>query len=195
MDSEQDALRAELKLATDLAGIGVWRLDLTTRRVLCDPTLQRMLGVEAVIEDGLLPVHPDDRERTSEEINAQADGPTQGGSVRTRVVHPDGKIRHIQTHFRKLPQSSPAHPRGELIGVTRDITDEVEHASRQQMLARPASTWLPPKPRASAAGNWIPRHASLRVDRESAARDLSGRAHDPSLDAYLAPGASGRSSK
>jgi two-component system sensor histidine kinase/response regulator len=132
---EEDTLRAELELATDIAGIGVWRLDVATRRVICDPTLQRILGVEAVIEDGLLPVHPDDRERTGEEINAQADGPHQGGTVRTRVVHPDGQIRHIQTHFRKLSHSSPAHPRGELIGVTRDITDEVEHASQQQMLA------------------------------------------------------------
>ncbi len=101
---EEDALRAELKLATDIAGIGVWRLDLATRRVICDPTLQRMLGVEAVIEDGLLPIHPDDRERTGREINAQADGPNQGGSVRTRILHPDGRLRHIQTHFRKLPR-------------------------------------------------------------------------------------------
>ncbi|MFC4309802.1 PAS domain-containing protein [Steroidobacter flavus] len=132
---EEDTLRAELKLATDIAGIGVWRLDLATRRVVCDPTLQRMLGIQATIEDGLLPVHPDDRERTGQEINAQVDGANQGGSIRTRVIHPDGKIRHVQTYFRKLPRSSPAHPRGELIGVTRDITDEVEHAANQQKLA------------------------------------------------------------
>ncbi len=128
--AEEDTLRAELKLATDIAGIGVWRLDLATRRVLCDPTLQRILGVASTVQDGLLPVHPDDRERTGKEINSQADGPDRGGSVRTRIVHPDGRIRHIQTYFRKLPRSSPAHPRGELIGVTRDITDEVEHAAK-----------------------------------------------------------------
>lgn len=109
---EQDALRAELKLATDIAGIGVWRLDLATRRVVSDPTLQRMLGIDAVLEDCMLPVHPDDRERTDREINAQADGPNHGGTVRTRVVHPDGNVRHIETHFRKLPGSSPAHPLG-----------------------------------------------------------------------------------
>lgn len=156
-DREEDALRAELKLATDIAGIGVWRLDLATRRVVCDPTLQRILGVDAVIEDGLLPVHPDDRERTSADINAQADGPHLGGTVRTRVVHPDGKLRHIQTHFRKLPQSSPAHPLGELIGVTRDISEEIAAANRlqqQTQILREVEKRLERASLSSSEGHW-----------------------------------------
>nr|WP_298717180.1 response regulator [uncultured Steroidobacter sp.] len=133
---EEGALRAELKLATEIAGIGFWRMDVATRRVVCDPTLQRILATDAVIEDGMLPVHPDDRERIRLEIYSQADGPSQGGSVRTRIVRGDGQIRHIQTHFRKLPPASPARPRGELIGVTRDITSEIEAAERLQQQAQ-----------------------------------------------------------
>ncbi|GFE89308.1 PAS domain-containing protein [Steroidobacter agaridevorans] len=179
---EEDALRAELKLATDIAGIGVWRLDVATRRVLSDPTLQRMLGIEALLEDGMLPVHPDDRERTGQEINAQVDGPNQGGSVRTRIVHPDGRIRHIHTHFRKLPHSSPAHPRGELIGVTRDITEEVEHASQQQMLA----VRLNMATEAANISCWeIDSKARRFAWIENPLCNLFGDTPDLSLDAYL----------
>ena len=174
---EQNALRAELKLATDIAGIGVWRLDLATRRILCDPTLQRMLGVEAVIEDGLLPVHPDDRERTGREINAQADGTNRGGSVRTRVVHRDGKIRHIQTYFRKLPQTTPTHPCGELIGVSRDITQEIEAANRLQEQAqtlREVEKRLERASLSSSEGHWEKDLANGRVWFSSSYHALLG---------------------
>ncbi|HEY5759538.1 MAG TPA: PAS domain-containing protein [Steroidobacter sp.] len=180
---EEDALRTELKLASDIAGIGVWRLDLATRRVTCDPTLQRILGVAAVIEDGLLPVHPDDRERTSQEINAQADGPNQSGSVRTRVLHPDGRLRHIQTHFRKVPTSSAAHPRGELVGVTRDITEEVEHAEQEGMLA----VRLNMATEAANISCWeVDSKARQFAWIENPLHDVFGDPPDRSLDAHIA---------
>lgn len=128
-------LRAELKLATEIAGIGVWRMDLATRRVACDTTLQAILGSQAVIEDGLLPFHAEDRRRVRQQIYKVMKGRGQGGSLRTRIVRPDGKLRHIHTHFRKLPSASSRHPLGELLGVSRDITDEVEHAARQREAA------------------------------------------------------------
>jgi PAS domain S-box-containing protein len=179
---EEGTLRAELKLATDIAGIGVWRLDLATRRVVCDPTLQRMLGIEATLEDGLLPVHPDDRERTRQDINAQVEGSNHGGSVRSRVVHPDGRIRHIETHFRKLPYSSPAHPRGELIGVTRDITDEVEHAANQQKLA----VRLNMATEAAGISCWEMNTRDRRFGWiENPLREIFSGQPDPDLDHYL----------
>ncbi|WP_116808845.1 hybrid sensor histidine kinase/response regulator [Steroidobacter cummioxidans] len=153
---EEDTLRAELKLATEIAGIGVWRLDIATRRVVCDPTLQRILACDAVVGDGMQPVHPDDRERTHLELYSQADGPNHGGSVRTRIVRGDAQIRHIQTHFRKLP-ASPARPQGELIGVTRDITDEIEAAERlqqQTQMLREVEKRLERASLSSSEGHW-----------------------------------------
>ncbi|MBL8270398.1 PAS domain-containing protein [Steroidobacter sp.] len=132
---QEDALRAELKLATEIAGIGVWRLDVATRRVTCDATLQRLLGSEAVIPDGLMPVLPEDRERTRKGIDDAVHSPERGGSLRTRIVRPDGQVRHIQTHFRRVFEATREHPAGELIGVSRDITEEVEQANRQRVLA------------------------------------------------------------
>lgn len=174
---DQDTLRAELNLATDIAGIGVWRLDLATRRIVSDPTLQRMLGISAVLDDGLLPVHPDDRARTGEEINSQAEGPNRGGSVRTRVVHPDGRIRHIQTHFRKLPHSSPSHPRGELIGVSRDITNEIEAANRlheQTRMLREVEKRLERASLSSSEGHWEKDLANGRMWFSSSYHALLG---------------------
>ncbi|MDY6945981.1 MAG: PAS domain-containing protein [Pseudomonadota bacterium] len=131
----ESALRAKLKLATEIAGIGVWRMDLATRKVTCDAALQRLLGVGATIEDALVPVHPEDRARTSEAWTSAARSPDGSGSLRVRMLHPDGTFRHIETHFRKLPGTGHGPDAGELIGVTRDITDEVEHAVQQRVLA------------------------------------------------------------
>ncbi len=131
----ESALRAELKLATEIAGVGMWRMDPVTRKVTCDATLQQMLGVGEMVDDGLLPVHPDDRQRTSEAFDEAVRSPDGSCSLRARVLHPNGTVRHIETHFRRLAVDGRADSRSELIGVTRDITEEVEHAEQQRALA------------------------------------------------------------
>ncbi|HEY0943394.1 MAG TPA: PAS domain-containing protein [Steroidobacter sp.] len=131
----EGALRAKLQLATELAGVGVWHLDLATRKVTCDPTLQQLLAVPGVLDDGMLPVHPDDRLNTRAALRQVLESPEGSGSLRARVVHPDGTIRHIETYFRTLTVTDRARAATELVGVTRDISHEVEHANQQRALA------------------------------------------------------------
>jgi two-component system, sensor histidine kinase and response regulator len=128
-------LRAELSLATELAGIGTWRRDLATGVNVRDAALQRILGVDP---SGLeVPIHPDDRARTDEAIHRAMHATDETVALRMRILRPDGEVRHIETHFRKIRRSTPRkgdHP-GELIGVTRDVTAEVESIEHQRRLA------------------------------------------------------------
>jgi PAS domain S-box-containing protein len=127
-------LRAELELATQTAGIGVWRLDIADRRITSDQTLRRILGIETELVDGMLPVHPDDRQRTSEALLKALHSTDDIVTLRTRIVQPGGNVRHIQTHFRKVHQQG-SH-QGQLLGVSRDVTDEVEAAEQFEQQAR-----------------------------------------------------------
>ena len=124
-------LRAELNLATQIAGIGVWRMDIATGVTTIDASLQRMLGLEDDLGGGRIPVHPDDRERTNGALHKAMHETADVVSLRMRIVQRSGKVRHFQTHFRKL--RGPGQ--GEVIGVSRDITDEVEQAEHARVLA------------------------------------------------------------
>src|SRR6185436_16185983 len=62
-------LRAELNLATQLAGLGTWRLDIATGDITADPALQQILGIQGTAVDRVMPVHPDDRQRVDEALN------------------------------------------------------------------------------------------------------------------------------
>ena len=124
-------LRAELNLATQIAGIGVWRMDIATGVTTIDASLQRMLGLEDDLGGGRIPVHPDDRERTNGALYKAMHETADVVSLRMRIVQRSGKVRHFQTHFRKL--RGPGQ--GEVIGVSRDITDEVEQAEHARVLA------------------------------------------------------------
>src|SRR5690349_22589531 len=64
-------LRDELNLSTQIAGIGVWRLDIATRTITSDPTLRRILGVEGEIVDGIVPGHSDHRGRVNNAVPAR----------------------------------------------------------------------------------------------------------------------------
>jgi two-component system sensor histidine kinase/response regulator len=134
-DSDSD-LRAELNLATEAAGIGTWRMDIVTGRTIADTALQHILGVESE-GIGVHLVHPDDLERTNQALRRAIENPDATVSLRTRVVRPDGQLRHLQIHFRRRRSTAKAQNlnEGELLGVTRDVTEEVERIEQQRVLA------------------------------------------------------------
>jgi two-component system, sensor histidine kinase and response regulator len=134
-DSDRD-LRAELNLATEAAGIGTWRMDIATGKTVADTALQHILGV-ASEGIGLHLVHPDDLERTNQALQRAIEHPDATVSLRTRIVRPGAQIRYIQTHFRRRRSASKPQNQnaGELLGVTRDVTEEVERIERQRVLA------------------------------------------------------------
>lgn len=127
-------LRAQLNLATQTAGIGIWHMDIATRQITSDATLRSLLGIEGEMVAGMLPIHPDDRQRANEALQT-ALHLTDDVVVplRTRIVRPCGEVRHIQTYFRRL--RSTGSSQGALLGVSRDVSEEVERAEQERALS------------------------------------------------------------
>ncbi|MET0534258.1 MAG: PAS domain-containing protein, partial [Steroidobacter sp.] len=132
-EAERD-LRVELNLATEAAGIGTWRMDIASGKFFADTALQHILGI-ASAEVGLDVVHADDLERTEKGLRRAIESPDATFSLRIRIVRPDRKIRHVHTHFRRRRSAAPHDQQGELLGVSRDVTDEVERIEQQRRLA------------------------------------------------------------
>jgi two-component system, sensor histidine kinase and response regulator len=130
---KERALRDQLNLATRSAGIGVWQLDIATKQVTSDATMRALLGISHEIKDRLEAIHPDDRDGVIAILAEAVSDPKRDiASIRHRITRPDGTLRHIQTHIRIFRDH---HAKAEkMLGVTWDVTREVEHAEqlRQQ---------------------------------------------------------------
>jgi len=95
-----DASEAQLKLAVEVAGLGVNRIDYATNTVVLDTTAAALFGLKA---DEPLPrsaihatFHPDDKDEIFRLVNGSLDPSGNGWFVMEhRVVHPDGSIRWL----------------------------------------------------------------------------------------------------
>jgi PAS domain S-box-containing protein len=139
LKTSQDALKASeqrLRLALDIAGIGIWEWDMVSDEVAWDQRQFELFGLPEV--EGNIPlsatidvIHPDDREMLNETAKKVFEG---GGSALNefRVVRPDGSIRWLlgRSNIIEFDESAKS---GLLVGVNMDITaaKEAEHALRK----------------------------------------------------------------
>lgn len=125
-DTARHESEERLRLAVNASGIGVWNWDLKTRRTTYDRRMREIFD----IDPGLDPqdearqfyerVHPDDRERTLREVQeARAGG--RDYDLDYRVIHRDGRVRHIFVKGAVLKDGAGEAVR--LTGVTLDATD------------------------------------------------------------------------
>jgi two-component system sensor histidine kinase/response regulator len=135
---EERALRERLNLATETAGIGVWDMDLASHAIVCDQNTRKLFGRDIATGGELrAAIHPEDLHGVWTAVDAVIFDPTNVNdivSARHRIVHPGGEIRHIQTHIRVFRSATGTPLR--ILGVTWDVTAEVEHA--QQLEAQAA---------------------------------------------------------
>ena len=120
------ALRASeqrLSLALDSAGAGLWSMDLETQSVWANPRLREMYGFgpgeELVYESFLRTIHPDDRDRVRQAVQASTESDVSL-EVEYRLVMEGGGIRWLSAHGRR--QTVTDGGIGRLIGLTYDIT-------------------------------------------------------------------------
>jgi PAS domain S-box-containing protein len=134
---EERALRDRLNLATQTAGIGVWDMDLVTRKIIADANTYQILGCEQDLDEARLRklIHPSDRAAVWASIEAPMIDTDHDGivSTRHRVVRASGEVCHIQTHIRVFRDAKATPTR--MLGVTWDVTAEVEHAEQLQAQA------------------------------------------------------------
>ena len=112
-----------LQLALEAGGMGIWQIDLATRRSTWWPGMERLHGLPPgshPVEDEryLAMVHPEDRERfrtTVEETIRR----TGWHRIEYRVIWPDGTVRWLEARarVRRDPQGSAVS----LAGVCLDI--------------------------------------------------------------------------
>jgi PAS domain S-box-containing protein len=118
--------RDALALAEESAGIGVWSIDLTTRRVRGTAQFFRIMGLPPTADSVPVEVvralrHPDDRERVVQGFQQALEGGNDSYEIEYRIVRPDGTIRWIFGRGRviRAPDGTPLRYRG----VDLDITD------------------------------------------------------------------------
>ncbi|QDV38428.1 PAS domain S-box protein [Tautonia plasticadhaerens] len=123
-----------LRLALDLAGLGVIAIDHDADSAIADETAAALFGVppDAAIPRRALHdrLHPDDREELRRTL---AEGPDPGGdgvfAFEHRVVPPDGPTRwlNIRKRISFEAEDGRARPRSELM-VVMDVTDRLRSA-------------------------------------------------------------------
>ncbi|CAM3594143.1 PAS domain S-box protein [Paracidovorax anthurii] len=123
--AELAATHERLALATDAASLGVWELDLETRSLRWDDWMYRIYRQTRHhdVEPYALwldRVHPDDRERATQELS-HCIAELKDVDMEFRVLWPDGQVRHIKA-MAKLHRSADGRPL-RMIGINWDITD------------------------------------------------------------------------
>ncbi|MCF3640171.1 EAL domain-containing protein [Rhizobium sp. TRM95111] len=124
-NAELEKLTRRLDLALDAYRCGLWEADLDDGLTLWDERMHQLYGVPYTGEridhqTWLDAIHPEDRDFAASHVRdcIRENKPYQR---RSRVVHPDGTIRHIQS-VGKL-QVTP-DGRRKLVGLAFDVTED-----------------------------------------------------------------------
>jgi PAS domain S-box-containing protein len=131
-------LEAQLALAVDLGGIGIWRHDLLTQRMHYSEQAWAMLGLEPDpagldIDQVRALIHPEDLPKVvaAAEAALAADRPVD---MDARYRHRDGRWRHIM--MRRVVQRALDGTPVAFLGVALDVTDRIEAQRRDEALSR-----------------------------------------------------------
>ncbi|WP_404296239.1 PAS domain-containing protein [Halomonas sp.] len=140
-----------LKAAQRLLGLGVWKMDLDTRRLTWLDDVHRIYGVDTSFEVGdvegyLALVHPSDREALVRQLEEWLADPGDHFAFWHRVLRPDGSIIYVKG----LAELAEVEGRRQLTGVVQDVTEQEVTAAalaRGQSLSRIAG-------KAASLGGW-----------------------------------------
>ncbi len=130
-NAELAKLTRRLDLALDAYQCGLWEADLEDGLTLWDERMHQLYGVKNTgkrIDHAtwINAIHPDDRENAENKANTTIEENVP--YLRTsRVVHPDGTIRHVQS-VGKLHVEQDG--RRKLVGLAFDVTDDVLMTAR-----------------------------------------------------------------
>ena len=117
---------ARLSLAVRAGGVGTWEYDFINDRLTWDDQMYRLYGITSAVFSGayqawLDGVHPQDRERGDNEIQAARRGEKEF-DTEFRVVWPNGSVHDLRALA--LVQRDNAGKPLALIGTNWDITDQ-----------------------------------------------------------------------
>ncbi|MGY1762754.1 SpoIIE family protein phosphatase [Geodermatophilus sp. SYSU D00779] len=139
--SATDASLVRLELALEAGAVGTWEVDLQRHTIVWDERCAAVFGYGSTVRLGMdrlfaEHVHPDDRERAQQEMQAAIDALAQY-AVELRVVRTDGGVRWTISRGRVLagPDGSPQR----IVGTVVDVTEAHEQADRELDAVRRAA--------------------------------------------------------
>lgn len=154
----EEALRASedrLRLARDIAGLGIIDRDFVQGLYTWTDRQWRLLGLEPGLEPPtssiwLSAIHPDDRPAVSALRDVTWNDPAMPFDNEHRVVWPDGSVHWLKAQARALfgPDNQPTRAVCAMIDITesreneaalRRLTDELEQRVQQEIAAREAA--------------------------------------------------------
>ena len=134
----RDNTAAQLKLATELADIVIWRHDLKTDRIHYNDHGFKVLGIPyrpggLSIDEARSHTHPDDVQKlAASSAHALATGVPI--DVEVRHQRSDGAWRYVLV--RRVIERDAQGEVIAFVGITLDVTEQVEHSRRAEQLAR-----------------------------------------------------------
>ncbi|MXP48300.1 chemotaxis protein [Altererythrobacter luteolus] len=134
LESDLQQERERLRLALEVAGIGIWEYEPSTDRTVLDATERSLLGLNeddegATMEPILAKLPSADRDRINSSLRKAMDGDEDFDEV-FRVPLADGSYRWLHGLGRRLSLTDMK----KFIGVTYDITSEREILEQREMM-------------------------------------------------------------
>ncbi|MBO0783751.1 MAG: PAS domain-containing protein, partial [Ktedonobacteraceae bacterium] len=115
---------AQIQLALELSGVGLWRYDLGTQHFVATEQWKQLYGLSpddpVTFERFLALVHPEDRAQI-EEVKTHARAEPGPHNIQFRITRPDGSLRWMISRLQYLADV-PSQSR-HLIGSALDITE------------------------------------------------------------------------
>ena len=136
-EAEAQRYSERLQIATRAAHIGIWDWDVVTNTQVWDDAICEIYGVppgsfNGGAEDWSEHLHPDDRNRVNEELQAALRGECEY-APEFRVIRPDGSIRNIKANSQTFWDEHGQPLR--MVGTNLDITErkQMEQALQNSM--------------------------------------------------------------
>ncbi|MFY8207969.1 MAG: PAS domain S-box protein [Caulobacter sp.] len=127
----RDQARAQAQralLAEDIAGVGYWRVDLSTNALFLSPKMYQIYGIagdQALTPGDLLAqIHPDDRAAELARIARRLKTGEPEHNADFRIIRRDGSVRHLRGS--SVIESEADGSRRAVLGTVIDITDIIE---------------------------------------------------------------------
>ncbi|MEQ1684163.1 MAG: PAS domain-containing protein [Burkholderiaceae bacterium] len=182
-----DSTTAQLKLAAELADIVIWRHDLRTNRVHYNDHGLKVLGIPhraegVTLDEARMHAHPDDLAMLAAS-SAAALTSSVPVDVEARHRRPDGTWRRMLV--RRVVERNAAGEPVAFLGVTLDVTDQVERSHRAEQLAQR----LEAAARAARVGIWTTSIGMIQTEWNAQMYelfDMVGATRPPTLAEWIA---------
>ncbi len=165
--------RARLRMALEVAKIGIWQYEPSTDKVELDATERLLLNIDEEVEDMALilaKLPGEDRDRVNDSLRRAMDGERDYDEV-FRIALDDGEVRWLHGLGRRLELGDTR----KFIGVTYDISAERERLAQRELMLREMNHRV--KNLFAIVSSLIGVGARHTADVTAFARDLQNRIH------------------